>query len=526
MAANRYAEMVRWMAWPRISNSRSSAQPGTHPHDGVQATVNPAPDAEPPPGSGQSTGVSGIAHAVAYKGGSGGPGPAAPRPGRRPRPIRYGHSADDQVPPARPPAAPPPTAPPAEDIAPPTGAVPPSASPAAAFAPPAEPYAVPEPYAGPVPPDPAVPDLDDGLDDYEGTAGLVYEARPAYDEPAYPSQEPVLNEGLGIFGGVTTTEVPEDAVPTREFERQPPLPGPEPGRAGPDEAAWNAPAAPPAAGSGAEHSGAEGKPGPFGRIRGIRLGGQQADEGDPRVYVRDLPPDVQLRFIRDRVIIVVAVGVVSFLLLRSWPVSVTLAIVAWVLDTVRRSRTAALYVNGGAHPGARKATTRQLRKMRRDGYFSLDARPIPDSREFIDHLVIGPTGVYAIDSEKWNPKLPIRTWNNKKLYHGPESQKDRLEHAVWEASQASEILSGALGTEIKVKPALAIYGPKIPWNVATIRNVDVFTGPALRKYLRGRGRMKDGVERLTREEVRTIYDTAARVLPDVAQSHAPVPAPR
>src|ERR1700691_6248959 len=65
-AANRYAEMVRWMAWPRIKNSRSSAQPGTQPHDGVQATVTPAPNAEPPPGSGQSTGINGTTHAVAY----------------------------------------------------------------------------------------------------------------------------------------------------------------------------------------------------------------------------------------------------------------------------------------------------------------------------------------------------------------------------------------------------------------------------------------------------------------------------
>ena len=46
-------------------------------------------------------------------------------------------------------------------------------------------------------------------------------------------------------------------------------------------------------------------------------------------------------------------GVLSFIIWREWPVSVTLAIVAWVLDTMRRSRTAALYVNGGAHPGAR-----------------------------------------------------------------------------------------------------------------------------------------------------------------------------
>jgi hypothetical protein len=539
MAANRYAEMVRWMAWPRIKNSRSSAQPGTHPHDGVQATVNPAPDAEPPPGSGQNTGVSGTTHAVAYEGGPDAPGAAAaaagpgPAPSRRLRPIRYGHSTDDQVPASQPPAAPPPTTP--ASTTPASTAPPPTVPAAHGIAPPAEPYATPAPAPASAPADPVlsgtvVPapgpadDLDD-LDDYAGTAGLVYEAQPAYREPAYPSEEPVPNEGLGIFGGVTTTEVPEDAVPTREFEHQPIFAAPEPGRPRPaGDTSWNEPAAPPPAVTGAaEDSGAEDrKPGPFGRIRGIRPGGQPADGGEPRVHVRELPPDVQLRFIRDRVIIVVAVGAVSFILWRYWPVSVTLAIVAWVLDTMRRSRSAALYVNGGAHPGARKATTRQLRKMRRDGYFSLDARPIPDSREFIDHLVIGPTGVYAIDSEKWNPKLPIRTWNNKKLYHGPESQKNRLEHAVWEASQASEILSGALGIEIKVRPALAIYGPKIPWNVATIRNVDVFTGPALRKYLKGRGRMKDGVERLTREEVRTIYDTAARVLPDVAQSHARV----
>src|ERR1700731_5218492 len=75
---NRYAEMVRWIAWPRIKNSRSSAQPGTHPHDGVQATVTPAPDAEPPPGTGQNTGVSGTRHAVAYEPGGYGPGTDSP----------------------------------------------------------------------------------------------------------------------------------------------------------------------------------------------------------------------------------------------------------------------------------------------------------------------------------------------------------------------------------------------------------------------------------------------------------------
>jgi hypothetical protein len=358
-------------------------------------------------------------------------------------------------------------------------------------------------------------------EDYDATAGLVYEVpRPAYAEQADPAPsdepaEPVSNEGLGIFGDVKTTEVPDDDAPTREFESQP---APEPARVIPIGVAWNQPVAfTPAESDEAE----ERKPKPFGLLRRI-WAGQPADDDTPRVLVRDLPPDVQMRLYRIRATIVLIVGVLFFVLTRNWAIALTLAILAGVVDAVYRSRNAAMYRNGATFPGARKATSKQLRKMRREGYFALDARPIPNSREFIDHLVIGPTGVYAIDSEKWNPKLPIRTWNGKKLYHGPESQKDRLEHAVWEAAQASEILSQALGTEITVQPALAIYGPKIPWDIATIRNVDVFTGSALRKYLKRRSRMKEGVVRLTREEARTIYETAARMLPDVAQSYTPV----
>ena len=513
MAANRYAEMVRWMAWPRTKNSRSSAQPGTHPHDGVQATVTPAPDADPPPGTRQNTGIGGTTHAVAYE------PPRTPdrsqRAARRLRPIRYAHAGITEpaaptepvervspTPGVIPPtatfsSAPPPTGTRNPEFAPPAGALPPTAAPASGIAPPAFPSP-----AG------------------DSAAVAAGYSEMAADEP----DEPVRNEGLGIFGGVATTEVPDEQAPTRSFERRPPQPPrsePEPVRVIPVGAAWNQTIAAPPVASGEQQ---ERRQHPLGRIRGIRAGGgQPPDDGQPRVSVRDLPPDVQLRFIRDRVIIVLVVGVVSFIFLRNWPLSLTLVIIAWVLDTIRRSRSAVLYVNGGAHPGARKATSKQLRKMRREGYFTLDARPIPDSREVIDHLVIGPTGVYAIDSEKWDPKLPIRTWNGKKLYHGPESQKDRLEHAVWEAAQASGILSGALGTEIKVKPALAIYGPRIPWDMATIRNVDVFTGSALGKYLKARRRKKDDVPRLTPAEVTKIYDTAVRLLPDVTTEGAYTP---
>ena len=148
--------------------------------------------------------------------------------------------------------------------------------------------------------------------------------------------------------------------------------------------------------------------------------------------------------------------------------------------------------------------------------------PIPNSREVIDHLVIGPTGVYAIDSERWHRRLPIRTYNGKQLWLGPEDKKPRLAHARWEAQQATDRLSAALGTEIVVRPVMAVYGPKIPWDMVTIRDVDVFSGPELRKYLKSRARTK-GVPRLSREQVQRIYETAGTVLPDVAPTRTVTP---
>ena len=223
------------------------------------------------------------------------------------------------------------------------------------------------------------------------------------------------------------------------------------------------------------------------------------------------------------VLLIIVVGLIFGIITKTWVIGLTLAILAGMVDTLYRLRTAADHVNGASQSGAQRRTRWQLRKMRRAGYFALDARPIPNSREYIDHLVVGPSGVYAIDSEKWNAKVPVRTANSKILYRGPESQKERLEHAVWEAGRAAEILSAALGTEITVRPALAIYGPRIPWDVATIRGVDVFTGKKLGTYLRRRGRQRDGVPKLTREQVRTIYETAARMLPDVAPTRTATP---
>jgi hypothetical protein len=220
-----------------------------------------------------------------------------------------------------------------------------------------------------------------------------------------------------------------------------------------------------------------------------------------------------MRIWRRRLLIAIVAGLV-FTFIFTWRAGVTAAVLAAIADVIYRSRTTASMPAGSGVrlTGAQRRTQRQLSRMERSGYRSLHSRPIPGSVEQIDHFVVGPTGAYAIDSEAWDKKLPIRTRNARQLWHGPFSKKDRLEHARWEAGQASEMLTAALGHEVYVRPVLAVYGPSVPWNVATIREVDVFNGDRLRKYLRRNALLKER-PKLSKDEVEQIYTAAARVLP-------------
>jgi Nuclease-related domain len=230
----------------------------------------------------------------------------------------------------------------------------------------------------------------------------------------------------------------------------------------------------------------------------------------PRRKIRHLARDSRMPVWRRRLLIALAVGI-AVTILTNWRIGLTLAVVAAIVDAVIRSRSSAASSAEGLTTSAQRRTKRELAKLERSGYRSLHIRAIPDSDEVIDHLLIGPTGVYAIDSEQWDKRLPVRTRNARQLWHGPFSQKDRLEHARWEAMQASELLSNALGEPITVRAAMAVYGPAIPWGVATIRDVDVFSGDRLRKYLRKHSAGARG-PRLTGSEVERIYAAADRVL--------------
>ncbi|HEY3732420.1 MAG TPA: nuclease-related domain-containing protein [Streptosporangiaceae bacterium] len=232
-----------------------------------------------------------------------------------------------------------------------------------------------------------------------------------------------------------------------------------------------------------------------------------------RTKISHIARDSRMPAWRRRIIIAVVLGIAVTVWLN-WRIGLTVAVLAGIADAVVSARSTAASSAAGITTGAQRQTKKQLSQMERSGFRALHMRAIPGSTEVIDHLLVGPTGVYAIDSEEWDKRLPVRTKNARQLWHGPFSQKDRLEHARWEAAQASELVGNALGERIEVRPAMAVYGPAIPWGVATIRDVDVFSGGNLRKYLRKRpfsGRVI--TQHLAAPEIERIYAAAERVLP-------------
>jgi Nuclease-related domain len=246
-------------------------------------------------------------------------------------------------------------------------------------------------------------------------------------------------------------------------------------------------------------------------------GDPQPGLGQPRSSLAQLAANPRMRIWELRVVVaVVILGVFWYLV--SWKLGLTLAIVAIIADTIYRARKN--YAGQIRLTAAQRRTRRQLTKLGRAGYLAMHARPIPESQDQIDHLVVGPAGVFAIDSEDWDKRLAVRTKSGKQLWHGPFSKKDRLQHAQWEAQRAADLLSGAIGKPVIVRPAMAVYGPRIPWDVATIREVDVFSGPRLRKYLRRRARQGE-VRPLTDEEIERIFKAANEAFPHHLSAGSP-----
>ncbi|MCY9785131.1 NERD domain-containing protein [Nocardiopsis sp. EMB25] len=207
-----------------------------------------------------------------------------------------------------------------------------------------------------------------------------------------------------------------------------------------------------------------------------------------------------------RAAVAAAVALALGLLASDWRIGVTLGLFTLAGITVYSARRESEIPRWRRPSAAQRKTEVQLKVMKQLGYRVLHARAVPGGNGQIDHFIVGRRGAFAIDSESWDRRLPLRN-KLEKLYHGRFSKNERIDEALEEAERATELINRELGREIKVRAALAIYGPGMPWDSHRLRGVDIITGTKVRKWLR------TGRDRLNESEIEEIYEAAKKVLP-------------
>jgi hypothetical protein len=90
----------------------------------------------------------------------------------------------------------------------------------------------------------------------------------------------------------------------------------------------------------------------------------------------------------------------------------------------------------GAH--GERHTARLLDRLTRDGYVVFHDLAVPGSPANVDHLVIGPSGVFVIDSKQWTGS--VQQGADGLAWHNHYPLERTLETVRWEADTVSHIL--------------------------------------------------------------------------------------
>jgi hypothetical protein len=149
--------------------------------------------------------------------------------------------------------------------------------------------------------------------------------------------------------------------------------------------------------------------------------------------------------------------------------------VGWGLR-FRPSRDAVAWRRGVV--GERR-TARLLAPLERQGWAVLHDLAVPGSRANLDHLVIGPGGVFVIDSKQYRGRLQLDP--SGRLWHGRYPLGPTLRAVSFEADQAAQILPDP---GVAVVPIVAVHGAQVPWGKVLMDGVPVVSARRLPGMLR------------------------------------------
>jgi hypothetical protein len=126
-----------------------------------------------------------------------------------------------------------------------------------------------------------------------------------------------------------------------------------------------------------------------------------------------------------------------------------------------------------------RRTARLLDPLERRGWAVLHDLAVPGSQANLDHLAIGPGGVFVIDSKQYRGRLQLDA--SGKLWHGRYPLASTLRAVSWEADQAARVLPDP---GVAVVPIVAVHGAQVPWGKVVSEGVPVVSARRLPSMLR------------------------------------------
>jgi hypothetical protein len=157
-------------------------------------------------------------------------------------------------------------------------------------------------------------------------------------------------------------------------------------------------------------------------------------------------------------------------------------------------------------------TARLLRRsLGRQGYTILDGRAIRGEAS-IDHLVIGPAGVWAIDNESWSPDTEIACYAGR-LFFGEKYGSKTAKALVATAESFAGQLTRETGIPVTISPMLAVHCGDLPKGGVVVAEGLTLLRPRLAgkviKAAEGRVYTDEQIELLTRTAARELLKLRA-----------------
>jgi hypothetical protein len=154
--------------------------------------------------------------------------------------------------------------------------------------------------------------------------------------------------------------------------------------------------------------------------------------------------------------------------------------------------------------GERK-TASYLAVLEEAGFIVRHDRRVPGYGGNVDHIAVGPTGVWVIETKSYRGGVAV--YGDRLEVNG--HPRDRIVDQVYKEAVAVQIALGdrlsKLG--VTVVPVLCFHRAKLGWFDKTVRGVRIVDGRALAKLLRS------GSDRLSEDEIESVAAELDRLFP-------------